>query len=277
MSVYFETRKNKRQVNQDRHFYMEYRINHEAQLKVFLIADGMGGLSKGEKASAMAAEKWLLKLQKMSISDEFLGRTLTDQIERLKRFSYRSVQEINEEVYRELTDQGIEGGTTLTAGILFWDTLILSNCGDSPAYLYQAEGSLVKLTKDQNVAEELVRQQKITRDSRTYDQKKHMLTDYIGKYRKAAPNVISVEYRKGDFLLLGSDGAFGSLREEELKNLISSQKECPQQIIGTIFRKAEELGEEDNQTMILYTEEQKKEEKEQPVKRKGLFWKRQAV
>lgn len=277
MPVYFESRKNKRQVNQDRHFYMEYRINHEALLKVFLVADGMGGLARGEKASQMAAEKWLLKLQKTTLSEEFLGRSLTEQIECLKRFSYKAVQEINEEVYQELTNQGIEGGTTLTAGILFWDTLILSNCGDSPAYLFQGEGGLIKLTKDQNVAEELVRQGKITRDDYIYAQKKHMLTDYIGKYRAAAPAVVSLDYKKGDILLLGSDGAFGSLRENELKELIQREKGRPEQIIGTIFRKVEEMGEEDNQTMILYMEEKEEEPKKKEPKKKGLFRRRQAV
>ena len=279
MPVFFETRTNRRQVNQDRYFYMEYRVNHEAMLKVFLVADGMGGLSKGEKASAMASEKWLLKLQKMTLSEEFLGRTLTEQIEALKRFSYRAVQEINEEVYRELMDQGIEGGTTLTAGILFWDTLILSNCGDSPAYLLKEDGSLLRLTRDQNVAEELGRQGKITRDSSTYEQKKHMLTDYIGKYRKAAPSVISVEYQKGEILLFGSDGAFGEVGEEDLRAILLREKNQPEQVIGAVFRRAEELGEEDNQTMILYLEEREKEEKEKEVstKRKGLFWKRRAV
>lgn len=272
MPVYFESRTNKRKVNQDRHFYVEYRINHEALIKVFLVADGMGGLAKGEKASQMAAEKWLLKLQKTTLSGEFLGKSLTEQIECLKRFSYRAVREINEEVYRELTDQGIEGGTTLTAAILFWDTLILSNCGDSPAYLFQKEGGILKLTKDQNVAEELLRQGKIVKDSDDYEQKKHMLTDYIGKYRPAVPAVVSLDYQKGDILFLGSDGAFGSLREDELKEIVQREQERPEKIIGAVFRKAEGLGEEDNQTMILYMEE--KEEKIKETKKKGFFRRR---
>ena len=274
MPVYFESRTNKRKVNQDRYYYMEYRINHEAMLRIFLVADGMGGLAKGEKASDLASRKWLQKLQQMTLSEDFLGKSLTEQMEGIKRFSYQVVQEINEEVYRELMDQGIEGGTTLTAGILFFHTMILSNCGDSPAYLYQKDGSLIKLTRDQNVAEELVRQKKITRDSPLYEQKKHMLTDYIGKYRLAAPCVVSLDYQKGDMLLLGSDGAFGNLKEEELKNLIAGQKSHPEQLIETIFRKTEEMGEEDNQTMILYYEEEEKEEKKNFPQKRGWFRKR---
>jgi protein phosphatase len=255
---------------------MEYRVNHEAMVKVFLIADGMGGLSMGEKASALAAEKWLMKLQKMTISEEFVGRSLMEQIEALKIFSYRAVQEINEEVYRELMDQGIDGGTTLTAAILFWNTLILSNCGDSPAFLWKEDGSLLRLTRDQNVAEELVRQGKISRGDQLYEQKKHMLTDYIGKYRKAEPSVLSMEYQKGEVLLLGSDGAFGSLSEDEIRGILARCKGQQDKVIESIFCRAQELGEEDNQTMIFFMEE-KEENGQETSRKKGWFWKRRAV
>ena len=83
MPVYFESRKNKRKMNQDYHLYMEYRVNHEAMIRTMLVADGMGGLSCGELAASLAGEKWMLKLQKMTISDKFLGRSLNEQIEQL--------------------------------------------------------------------------------------------------------------------------------------------------------------------------------------------------
>ncbi len=273
MPVYFESRKNKRRVNQDYHLYMEYRVNHEAMLKVFLIADGMGGLSFGELVSSLAVEKWILKLQKQTMSKEFLGKSIHEQIECLKVFSFHVVQEINQEVYQELINQGIEGGTTLTAGILFFDTLILSNCGDSPAYCYQGkEKSLVKVTREQNVAEELVRQGKTTKNSPLYLQKKNLLTDYIGKYRESTPHVCTMSFQPGDLLLLGSDGAFGKLREEEIRRIILSKEGHPEQIIGEVMNQAESMGEEDNQTLMLYGAEVEKEEKRETPKKKRRWF-----
>lgn len=276
MPVYYESRKNKRRVNQDYHVYMEYRLNQEGMLKVFVIADGMGGLSCGEKASSMAAEKWILKLQKHTLSKEFLGRTIKEQIESLKTFSYHVMQEINEEVYQELIDQGIEGGTTLTTGILFFDTFILANCGDSPAYFYHGkEKSLVKISKEQNVAEELVRQGKTTKNSSIYLQKKNMLTDYIGKYRNAAPHVCSLSFEPGDMILLGSDGAFGTIKEEILREILLAKEEKKEQIVGDILNLAEKMGEEDNQTLLLYGAEKRKDDQGNPHRKKGWFslWK----
>lgn len=274
MPVYFESRKNKRRVNQDHHLYMEYRVNHEAMIKVFVVADGMGGLSCGEMASSLASEKWILKLQKLTMSKEFLGKSITEQIELLKMFSFNVIEEINEEVYQELINQGIEGGTTLTTGILFFHNLILANCGDSPAYYYHGkEKSLVKVSKDQNVAEELVRQGKTTKNSSIYLQKKNMLTDYIGKYRKAVPHVCTLSFEPGDMLFLGSDGAFGELKEEELRKILLAKEEHPEQIVKEIMNASERMGEEDNQTLVLYTEEKEIgiDKKEEPPKKKGWF------
>ena len=56
MAVYFESKKNKRRMNQDYHLYMEYRVNHEAMIRTMLVADGMGGLSCGETASRLAGQ-----------------------------------------------------------------------------------------------------------------------------------------------------------------------------------------------------------------------------
>lgn len=278
MAVYFESRKNKRRVNQDHHLYMEYRMNHEAMIKVFLVADGMGGLSCGELASALAAQKWILKLQKLTMSKDFLGKPITDQLELLKMFSFHAVQEVNEEVYHEFNNQGIEGGTTLTAGILFFHNLILVNCGDSPAYYFnENDKCLMKLSKDQNVAEELVRQGKTTKNSSLYIQKKHMLTDYIGKYKEAVPHVCALTFQPGDMVILGSDGAFGELKEEEIRKMILGKMEQPNRIIHEIMDTSERMGEEDNQTLILYIEEKEMDKVEEKPKKKGFFFSRRAV
>ena len=276
MPVYFESRKNKRKMNQDYHLYMEYRVNYEAMIRTMLVADGMGGLSCGELAASLAGEKWMLKLQKMTISDKFLGRSLNEQIEQLKTFAYSGIQEINEEVYQELSNLGVTGGTTLTAAILYWDTLIFSNCGDSPAYYYHKDkNEFYKISKEQNAAQELLREGKVKKDSLEYWKHKHMLTDYIGKYRMAKPYVTAIPFWKGDLILLGSDGAYGRLSDEKIESFVFADYDNPERILKNIMNEAEKQGEEDNQTLLCYKTEV---EKSEPVKEKrGFFKKRQAV
>lgn len=279
MPVFFKTRKNKRHTNQDSYLCMEYRVNHEAMMQVFVIADGMGGLDCGELASSMAVERWILHLQKFTMSKEFLGRSLNEQIKRLENFSYAVIETVNKEIYQEFSDRGLTGGTTLTAGILYWDTLLLTNCGDSPAYFYRkSDDSFRKITKDQNAAEQLVREGKIQRSSDEYEKQKNLLTDYLGKYRRSEPVVSTHRFQEGDRLLLGSDGAFGTLEESQIRTLLEKKRKTPEQVPDSIFEAANRAGEEDNQTLIYYYKEEKLENRELKKKEKrSLFGRRQAV
>lgn len=249
MGIFLESRKNKRKNNEDNYCYMEYRINLEAALKVYLVADGMGGLEKGEVFSKMAIELWQHKLLKFLMGERFSGCSLKAQIDGLCAFSYRVMREINEEVYQYGLDKGIYGGTTLTTAILFWDQLIVANCGDSPVFLVVGD-KLKRLTMEQNVAEQLIRTHKIERGSDIYYQKKNLLTDFIGKYAPVEPYVVRLSYHEDDLLLMGSDGAFGELSESEILELILENEDS--HIIPTIFDYAAQKGENDNQTMILY-------------------------
>lgn len=249
MGIFLESRKNKRKDNQDNYCYMEYRINLEAALKVYLIADGMGGLEKGEKFSKMAINLWQHKLLEFIMGEKFSGCSLKKQIDGLCSFSYRAIQEINEEVYQYGLDNGIYGGTTLTTAILFWDQLIVANCGDSPAFLLTGD-KLKRLTMEHNVAEQLIRTHKIERGSETYYQKKNLLTEFIGKYAPVEPHVVRMPYREEDLLLMGSDGAFGELLESELLEILLENEDSD--IISAVFDYAVQKGENDNQTMILY-------------------------
>lgn len=282
MGIFLESRKNKRKNNQDNYCYMEYRINLEAALKVYLVADGMGGLEKGEQFSKMAIGLWQHKLLEFLMGDKFSGCSLKAQIDGLCAFSYRVIQEINEEVYQYGLDNGIYGGTTLTTAILFWDQLIVANCGDSPAFLLTGD-KLKRLTMEHNVAEQLIRTHKIERGSETYYQKKNLLTDFIGKYAPVEPHVIRLPYREEDLLLMGSDGAFGELLESELLELLLENEDSD--IISAVFDYAVQKGENDNQTMILYRgknetkeayiekieEEKQIEEKKERTKKSSFF------
>ena len=278
MPVYYESRKNKRRTNQDYHLYMEYRVNHEAMIKAMLVADGMGGLACGEVASDLAGRKWMLKLHQLTMSKDFLGKTLNEQIEQLKLFSYKVVKEINEEVYQELNDKGITGGTTLSTAILYWDTLIFSNCGDSPAFYYNGQEKRVcKISREQNAAEELLAEGKVEKNSPEYWKHKNMLTDYIGKYRQSNPYTASIPFRKGDLILIGSDGAYGKLDESEIGRLMEQYYHMPDRLIKNIMEEAEKQGEEDNQTLVCYMEEMDEQKEESPKEKRGFFRKRRAV
>ena len=109
-------------------------MNAEAVVKAMVVADGMGGLSGGKYYSEAAVNLWYQELLQTLMSDRFKGNPLDRQIEILQEFSEEIYSKLNQGLYKKGLDAGIKGGTTLSAVIHFWDTFIVSNCGDSPIY-----------------------------------------------------------------------------------------------------------------------------------------------
>ena len=75
---------------------------------------------------------WYQELLAMMMSERFRGNPLDRQIEILQEFSEEIYSKLNQRLYKNGLDAGMKGGTTLSSVIHFWDTVIVSNCGDSP-------------------------------------------------------------------------------------------------------------------------------------------------
>ena len=159
MAFFFASEINRRSSNEDSYCQMEIRMNAEAAVKAMVVADGMGGLSGGKYYSEAAVNLWYQELLQILMSDRFKGNPLDRQIEILQEFSEEIYSKLNQRLYKKGLDAGIKGGTTLSAVIHFWDTFIVSNCGDSPIYRIK-NGTIELISEVQNVAEEMVREGK---------------------------------------------------------------------------------------------------------------------
>ena len=250
MTCFFDSVVNKRRTNEDSYCKMELALNHEARVCSLVVADGMGGLAAGKEYSSAAVRLWYRDLVRTLLSDEFSRNTLENQLEVLKDHTIRTYARIGRTLYKKGLDSGMRGGTTLTTVIHFWNFLLIANCGDSPVYGIR-DGELVLLSEIQNVAGQMVREGKTKPGSLLYYQNKNRLLSYVGGREEVHPFVKVVDSRDYDGIILGSDGAFGSLDEEELQWILGQAGE-PGALIRTLFDAARAKGEEDNQTAILY-------------------------
>lgn len=260
MAFFFASEINRRSSNEDSYCQMEIRMNDEAAVRAMVVADGMGGLSGGKYYSEAAVNLWYQELLSTLMSEKFRGNPLDRQIDILQEFSQEIYGKLNQTLYKRGLDAGIKGGTTLSAVIHFWDTVIISNCGDSPIYALK-DGHLRLLSEIQNVAEKMVREGKTTAGSVLYYQNKNRLLDYLGKRAESHPYCTVLPSRDIDGILAGSDGAFGDLTTEELVSAIASCKR-PQEVIRQIFEKSRAAGEEDNQTAVFYLMREREGKKE---------------
>ena len=250
MAVYFNSEINRRSVNEDKYCDMEFRLNHEAAVHVMMVADGMGGLTGGQYYSETAVKLFNERLLGVIMDKNFEGSSLEEQAGLLKEFCHQIFQDINQVLYTRGLNAGIKGGTTLTVVIHFWHSFIIANCGDSPAYCLK-DGRLRLVSDIQNAAWQMIREGKTSRGSLIYHQNKARLLQYLGRRDPVHPHVTVIEEEEADYLLLGTDGAFGNLSRKRLAGFFDGTTRH-QQILTEIFEAARAEGEEDNQTGILY-------------------------
>lgn len=216
----------------------------EGQGLLAVVADGMGGLSGGEKVS-----------QRILVKALDFGAKLT--AERVDNALPEMVAEINEDVNAMLGADGIyKSGSTLIAALLLNDRMKWVSVGDSRIYLYR-QGYLNQLTRDHDLLQEWMPD--ILDDVLTYPEaienpEHRKLTSFIGMgtLRYMDQNLTPTRLLPGDRVLLMSDGVYGTVSEQEIAAIL---KEFPdvQQASDAIARQIESanLSYQDNYTVLI--------------------------
>lgn len=217
------------------------------------VADGMGGLSAGKYYSEEAVRLLNEKLLRLIMDDRFRGASIDEQTKLLEDFSRKVFQEINQELYTAGLNAGVKGGTTLSLVIRFWHNYIIANCGDSPVY-YMKDGNLHLASDIQNAAWHMVLEGRTKEGSLIYYQNKSRLLQYLGRRETVTPHLMTLAQEKADCILLGTDGVFGNLSQDQIARILRHEKNR-QEILHDLFESARDEGEEDNQTAILYISE----------------------
>lgn len=179
-----------------------------------VVADGMGGLSDGERMSQMVVVKLLQGFDE-SPDDAIASSTLLGL-----------VGEANDAANEELGDELIgKCGSTVVAVILKNMKLSWISVGDSRIYVYR-RGKLIQLNTDHNYGTELDKKAEsgeISFEEASQDPQRAALTSFIG-----IGNLELIDYseapiamEKGDRILLMSDGIYGTIDESEITEIMA--------------------------------------------------------
>lgn len=266
MIYYTATDQNRREENQDSSLCADIRVNHEAAVSVYCVADGMGGLLGGKMYSKDAIREFYQRLMFLLTGDEFVEGSLEEQLTLLETFSSQVYKKINRVLYQRGMDLGYQGGTTLSVAIHFWDTWFLSNCGDSPIYV-RKDKKLRLASQIQNEAGRLIREGKTNLGSPLYYMNKNRLLQYLGQREEVMPAVSVCKDDKVDQLLLGTDGAFGDCSLGDLETILDHGR-MDRGALRRIFEKSKDRREEDNQTAILIVNHDRRERKNHAPEKK---------
>jgi PPM family protein phosphatase len=200
------------------------------------LSDGMGGHQAGEVASALVLES--------------LGTELSqDGKGPIHRQLENAVHRANRKVHEAAKTAERHGmGATLTAVFIRGTEAYIAEVGDSRGYLLR-NGRLRQVTRDQSMVQLLVDQGVISPQDARHAPGKNVILQAVGLAPDVRVAIGKLELRRGDRLMLCSDGVSNQITDDELRQIMTDSP--PREACETMIALANERGGEDNETVIV--------------------------
>ena len=215
------------------------RSNNEdffyAKRNLLIVADGMGGHNAGEVASKLAVDTVISVLDGIK--------------ENYEESLIQAIKEANKVVFEKATGEQSGMGTTIDICICDKDKIYLGHVGDSRVYVIR-DGKAIKITEDHSYVELLVQKGEITADEAKDYPMKNMITKAIGVSNSIEGDFYEFALKKGDKILLCTDGLTNMLTDGEIVEVIS-KSENVDEAADVLIKKANAAGGKDNITVIV--------------------------
>lgn len=207
---------------------------------MFAVADGVGGYEGGEIASRMAID---VTLDSYRESPREWGAA--------KRLA-RAVQNANIEIHNRtlIVPELRRMASTLTAVAVESGMLNAAHVGDCRLYLVRDRG-IVQLSKDHTVVGERVRMGVMSEArARTHPERSALLRS-LGRELIVSVDRISIPLRRGDEIILCSDGLYNVLEDHDLVKLTREQSSADS-ACRVLIEEANNRGTADNLTVAFF-------------------------
>jgi protein phosphatase len=216
----------------------------DAEARLFVVADGMGGHAGGGTASSLAVET----IQKAVRDARDAGPSprgpsqlgvLRGAVEAACRAIYRAAQE----------DPSLAGmGTTVTAAMVVEHTVFLAHVGDSRCYLLRG-GRIFQLSEDHSLVNEQLKAGAITEEEARSSRFRNIITRSVGFEEEVLVDMVGVDVEPSDVVVLCCDGLSNLVADREILEIASGSplEEAPERLVAL----ANERGGDDNITVIV--------------------------
>lgn len=212
-----------------------------------IICDGMGGLSKGELASATVIRefaRWFdeeLPFELENLDMQVIGGKWALML-----------KDLNLKISEYGADRRVSLGTTFSGILLVDDRYVIAHVGDSR--IYQIGTSLNQLTSDQTFVAREISRGTMTREQARTDKRRNLLLQCVGASRTAEPQIICGRAERGAYMLC-SDGFRHEITEEEMYESLNSlnfvNKRAMHSNAKYLIEQVKDRGERDNISVIL--------------------------
>ena len=230
-----------RKENQDAY---AVRVSEDTGYTVCVVCDGMGGPGGGRLASTLAVETFI---------DACQGNLRPGMdAEEIRQVADFAVSSANRAVYqRSQAEPGLRGmGTTLVSAVAWEGQVLVSNVGDSRAYLVRQNSGISRVTRDHSLVERLVELGNITEEQARCHPDRNLITRARGPEEDALSDSYLLHMEPGDYVLLCTDGLIETATDKEMEEEILRGGD-PNSCMDRLLDLAKRRGAADNVTAVL--------------------------
>jgi serine/threonine protein phosphatase PrpC len=230
--------------NEDNYGIKQWQSSIGQSYLLAVVADGMGGMAKGEVASQLAVET-------------LLAAEVPTDLEKPQQWSdwlCQVVQKANAQVMDAVRD----GGTTLSALLAVGQDLVLAHVGDSRAFLIRNK-TICQLSEDHSLVAMLLNSGQITYEESQTHEDRNVLTRSLGSVRQLSQDYVqtlnrfgessSLLLQDGDVLTICSDGVWDLVTSEDFCDIFENTSDL-QLGVNEVIQRVLQKGAHDNATII---------------------------
>ncbi len=223
-----------------------------ADLRLAIVADGMGGHASGEVASRLAVETvegyFRRTADEQTITWPYkIDRDSRGDINRMAVSVMLANLEIYERAQRDAACKGM--GTTVVAMYFLDDTAVIGHVGDSRVYRLR-EGSLTQLTEDHSLINDYIKMKRVTAEEAESWPHKNVIVRALGMKESVQVDIVTESPRTGDCYLMCSDGLSGMISDDQMAHIVRTEPDLDV-AVDRLIDAANEEGGVDNISVVL--------------------------
>lgn len=180
-------------------------------VKIYVIADGMGGHNAGEVASKLAVDSTIEYIKTQSDYND------------IENILISSIKYANKKIYNlALTDKELKGmGTTISACLIYGRNMIVANVGDSSCYILNKNG-ITKVTKDHSLVQQLIDEGSITEMEAVSHPNKNIITRALGTNTNVIVDTYKINLKDIYKVILCTDGLTNDVSTDEMYKIVNN-------------------------------------------------------